>query len=207
MKLPAHVKGIRARYLERFPLWSMAPGADAEERARQWSIGFAEQVMFMHPAEGWGMKRADPTRPISKDTISQADAGRLLTWDQLTGAGTGAPSLVDDPDSKDVSDQFYEDRPEYIRPQDHLGLGGELPHVPPASPQVVVPPVVVPPAVECKAQPVDLAPVLAAIADLRADVQTIKNRPDPSWPAFPAALDGNMNLRGQITLFPRKPKE
>jgi hypothetical protein len=121
MFLPDWVWARRAAYVEKFPLWTMPPGPDAEERARQWSIGFAEQIMFDMPGMGWGMKRADPTRPISKDTIARQLGDSLFAWDHLTGAGSGSPVLVDNPDSMDITGQFFEDRPEFITPQNHLG--------------------------------------------------------------------------------------
>jgi hypothetical protein len=106
-KLPAEVKAIRVRYLAGFPVPQGSPGDAFEEEARQWSIRFAEQVAFERPGEGYGMKRADPNRPISKDTLCRQIDGRLIIWDQLTGAGTGHPTLVDDPDSQDVTGQTF----------------------------------------------------------------------------------------------------
>lgn len=107
MKLPDSVKDIRARYIGKFPIPQGPMGEEFEETARQWSIAFAEQVNFELPGQGWGMKRADPNRPISKDTIALQANGRLLIWDLLNGTGTGRPQLSPDPDSEDVTGQFF----------------------------------------------------------------------------------------------------
>jgi hypothetical protein len=107
MQLPDTVKQVRARYLAAFPVPQGAAGEQFEERARQWSIHFAEQVAFELPNQGWGMKRADPNRPISKDTIARQVDGRLLIWDLLTGTGTGSPTPVDNPESQDITGQVF----------------------------------------------------------------------------------------------------
>jgi hypothetical protein len=143
MFLPDWVLARRAAYVAKFPLWTMPAGAAAEERAREWSIGFAEQIMWETSvaASRWGMKRADPTRPISKDTIARQIAASLFAWDNLSGAGSGSPVLVDNPDSMDITGQFFEVRPEYITPQDHLGATvPPEPPVPPVPPDPPVPP-------------------------------------------------------------------
>ena len=109
MQLPDAVKQIRARFITAFPVPQGAPGEEFEERARQWTIRFAEQVAFDLPNQGWGMKRADPNRPISKDTISKLEGGRLLIWDLLTGTGTGMPRPVENPESEDITGQVFVD--------------------------------------------------------------------------------------------------
>jgi hypothetical protein len=117
MQLPDSVKSVRARYIAAFPIPQGSPGEGFEETARQWSIKFAEQVAFERPGEGWGMKRADPGRPISKDTIARQMDGRLHIWDLLTGTGTGAPRLNDNPESEDVTGQTFVP----VAPTNHLG--------------------------------------------------------------------------------------
>lgn len=107
MQLPDAVKQVRSRFMAAFPVPQGTPGEEFEERARQWTIKFAQQVAFDMPNQGWGMKRADPNRPISKDTIARLDAGRLLIWDLLTGTGTGMPRPVDDPESQDITGQLF----------------------------------------------------------------------------------------------------
>lgn len=108
MKLPDDVKATRDRYVETFPLWVMDPGPAAEERARTWTLGFVSQVVYEHPGQGYGSKRADPGRPISKDALAQQQGATLLGWDLMTGAGGGSPTLNDDPDSMNITGQVFE---------------------------------------------------------------------------------------------------
>jgi hypothetical protein len=142
-KLPTEIKLIRTRYVAQFPLPSGPAGPDIEEAARQWSIGFAEQVAFERPGDGYGMKRADAGRPISKDTLSRQMDDRLLIWDLLAGAGSGHPTIVDDPDSQDVTGQVFVP----VVPRRHVAL--------------VDPP------------EIDFAPVLMRLEALRADLVSL----------------------------------
>lgn len=125
MRLPESVKQIRARYVAAFPVPQGAPGDAFEERARQWSIAFAEQVAFELPNQGWGMKRADPNRPISKDTIARLEDGRLVIWDLLMGTGTGSPRLMDEPEGEDITGQVFVE----VTPTNHLKSAGTVPPV------------------------------------------------------------------------------
>jgi len=127
MKLPSEVKAIRGRYVAKFQLWSMPPGPEAENRARSWSVAFAEQVVFERGlGEGWGVKRADAGRPISKDTIARQVGDTLLVWDLLTGAGTGSPTLTPDPDSQEITGQVFV----RVEPFDRIGGGVVVPETP-----------------------------------------------------------------------------
>lgn len=137
MQLPDSVKAIRARYVAQYPVPQGAPGEAFEETARQWSIRFAEQVAHeLGPM--WGMKRADPNRPISKDTLSFYADDTIRIWDLLTGTGTGAPRLVENPESEDITGQVFVP----VTPTNHLGT--------------VQPPVTTPPTLP----PADLGPVM-----------------------------------------------
>ena len=136
MKLPIEVIETRTRYLVAFPLWSMPPGPDAEERARRWTYGLAEQIGYDYPALRFGSKRADQTRPLSKDTLAQhpeKNAGRLYSWDQLSGAGTGTPTLVVSPDGEDITGQVFVP----VKPTDHLSGAPTTPT--PEPPSSVIP--------------------------------------------------------------------
>jgi hypothetical protein len=128
MQLPESVKAIRTRYVAKYPVPN-APPDIIDNLARQWTIRFAEQVAFELPGQGWAVKRGDSGRPICKDCIARKTGDGLLTWDLLMGTGTGSPSLVENPESLDVSPgtpdggtngQFYENRPNFFQPQDHL---------------------------------------------------------------------------------------
>ena len=123
MPLPQAIKNIRSRYLTKFPLPQGDPSPAQEDVCRQWSIRFAEQVAFELPGQGWGVKRADPGRPIGKDSIARhlAAEGVLIVWDLMTGAGTGRPALNDSPVSEDITGQFFETRAEFFNPTNHLG--------------------------------------------------------------------------------------
>lgn len=155
MQLPDSVKAIRARYVAQYPVPQGEPGEAFEERARQWSIRFAEQVAF-EQGPLWGMKRADPNRPISKDTITFYADETLRIWDLLTGTGTGKPRLVDNPESEDITGQVFV----AVTPTNHLG--------------VAQPPVVQPPALP----PSDLGPVMDHLAMIASKLDTLQGHVD-----------------------------
>lgn len=148
MILPAEIWAIYERYLAVFPLWKMPAGELAEERARQWTIGLAEQINFEFPAGDthgiYGCKRADSGRPVSKDSIAllerrnpnqMLEEQKILGWDMLSGAGSGSPQrLAHPPDSIDISDQVFIP----VRGEDHIG--GAEPG--PTPPQPEPPPVI-----------------------------------------------------------------
>lgn len=126
MKLTAVVKDIRTRYIAKFGLPRGTPET-IDDIARTWCIQFAEQVRFETKDARYGMKRADPGRPIGKDSLAyNADSG-LICWDLFTGTGTGTPQLNTDPDSLDIPDQVFVPVPAV----DHLGGAAPMP-VPPA---------------------------------------------------------------------------
>lgn len=137
MKLPAAVRGIIQRWVVRYPLWDMPPGVEAEDRARLWSTQLASQVAFEMPGQSWGKKRGDLGRPVSKDAIAQQQGSRLISWDLLTGTGTGSPKLVADPDGEDITGQVFVTVP----PVDYLGgsITPPQPLPPPPSPQSIKP--------------------------------------------------------------------
>jgi hypothetical protein len=106
------------RFEARFPV-PQTPGGgdDHEERCRQWSIQFAEQVAFEHGQE-YGVKRAGPGRPISKDSLArQVSRSVIWSWDLLIGTGTGTPVVAEHPEWHDISDQLFEP----VTPVNHLG--------------------------------------------------------------------------------------
>lgn len=154
MQLPAEVKAVRSRYVAKFPIPQGAPGAEIEEQVRQWSIGLAEQVAFEVPGEGWGTKRADPNRPISKDGLARQDdedrGGRLWIWDMVTGAGTGLGRLVENPEAEDITGQVFVP----VTPRDRLG----------AKPPVVTPPSLPP------LPPADLGPAMAQLSAILSKI-------------------------------------
>ena len=132
IRLPPVVLRTRDRYVAAFPLWSISAGPEAEARARTWTIALAEQLAFDYPGEGYGCKRADGGRPISKDVIARQEALLLFAWDMLSGAGTGTPTLVVNPIAEDITGQIFVS----VRPTNHLAGAS----APPARPEVELPP-------------------------------------------------------------------
>jgi hypothetical protein len=106
------------RFETRYPVPQTPGGGDAhEEKCRQWSIQFAEQVAFDH-GQDYGVKRAGPGRPISKDSLArQVSRTVIWSWDLLIGTGTGTPVVAEDPAWHDISDQVFEP----VTPVNHLG--------------------------------------------------------------------------------------
>lgn len=79
---------------------ALASGDDDARRSLQKMI--VETVVKRHPGEGWGWKRADPGRPLSKDAIANnvLMPGHIVAWDCFDGA-TRSPvqrdsMLIDD---------------------------------------------------------------------------------------------------------------
>lgn len=136
MKLPESVLATLNRYLAKFPVPHGEPGEAIEEQVRQWTNNAVEQVVFEHPGEGWGSKRADGGRPQSKDGMAnnQIVPGRLMLWDLVTGAGSGQGSYVGDgKDAEDVTGQVFIPKDG----ADHIG-GGVSPQ-PPTNPHEPAP--------------------------------------------------------------------
>ena len=160
MQLPAEVKDIRARYVAKFPVPQGEPGEAFEESARQWSIRFAEQVAYdLGPL--WGMKRADPNRPISKDTLSlYGEDGAIIIWDLLMGTGTGKPRLVDDPQGHEITGQVFVP----VTPTNHLGLSTSRPPIDNIKPPIVNLP------------PADLGPVVSQLSAILSKIDMLQEQ-------------------------------
>jgi hypothetical protein len=193
MQLPDAVKYLRGLYVARFPIPAGPPGEPHEENCRQWSIRFAEQVAYNFPGQGWGMKRAGPGRPISKDTIAQRiDGEHLRIWDLLTGTGTGDPRLNDNPESEELTGQTFVP----VASTNHLKLQVPNPE-PPTTPT--------PPA------PTDLSAILErlaaietfqatqakAVKQLSAGIAALLSRPTPE--PLPIALVGRLGYNLRLT--------
>ncbi len=134
MKLPAAILATRDRYVAAFPIWNV-PESQADDTARTWTLGLIAQIVWEHPNQGYGSKRADPGRPISKDSVAQHVGGVLWNWDMLTGTGTGHPTLVPNPDGADITGQIFE----HVDGRDVIG------HAPAPTPPQPTPPASVPP--------------------------------------------------------------
>ena len=115
MNLQADVHAIVKRFATTFPVPQGAPGPAHEQRCREWSIKVAQQVAHEF-GTAWGVKRASPTRPISKDSLAFNGDG-MHSWDLLKGAGSGTPELAKNPQHHDISGQVFV----VVTPVDHLG--------------------------------------------------------------------------------------
>jgi hypothetical protein len=115
MNLPADVHAVVKRFAITFPVPQGAPGTAHEQRCREWSIKVAQQVAHQFGTT-WGVKKASPTRPISKDSLAFNGDG-LHSWDLLKGAGSGTPELAANPQHHDISNQVFV----VVTPLDHLG--------------------------------------------------------------------------------------
>jgi hypothetical protein len=141
MKLDPRVRELLIAFAAKFPVpRTIGGGEEHEERARQWSIRFCEQLNHSLPGEGYGTKRADSGRPISKDTTSQQRGGEMVTWDLLVGTGTGEPSLNLDPHGEVTTGQVFVP----VDAVNHLGV--TVPEQPPEQPPTKPP---TPPAAGC----------------------------------------------------------
>jgi len=130
VKLPTAVLQTRDRYVAAFPLWNV-PVEQADDTARKWTLGLIAQINWEHPNQGYGSKRADAGRPLSKDSVAQQIGGQILNWDMLSGTGTGHPILVPNPDSLDISDQLWE----FVQGRDIIGHAPTPPTPVPPQPQ------------------------------------------------------------------------
>ncbi len=112
MKLTPQVKAIRARFVAKFGL-----PQGGEEVMRSWSLKLAQQVRFDTADKAYGVKKASDTRPQCKDCLAYDGHEGLIAWDMLEGAGTGNPTLAEDPDSISIPDQVFIP----VLPIDYLG--------------------------------------------------------------------------------------
>ena len=104
MKIPIEVLSTFTAYAKVFPFPTGEAGSAYEERLRVWLHGAAEQIEFDHGDHNlaYGLKKASKGRPISKDSIARAvyrgdEIAALDSWDMFIGAGTGDPSIADNP--------------------------------------------------------------------------------------------------------------
>jgi len=104
----------------------LATGDDDARRSLQKMI--VETVVNRHPGEGWGWKRADAGRPLSKDTIAnnRLEPGHIVGWDCFDGT-TRMPVQRE---SFPLDDQVFVE----VVGVDHL-IGAVLPPRPQPQPQ------------------------------------------------------------------------
>ncbi len=102
MRLTASEKATLIAFNEKFPVAAI-PGADEEAR-RAWTWKLA-QTFAARFVIGWGTKRADANRPLSKDSIAYVSAGRLYGFDVVLG--TDPLTLNENVDGEDITGQVY----------------------------------------------------------------------------------------------------
>mgnify|MGYP003393047877 CR=1 FL=1 len=187
MILPLEVQDTVRRFAERFPVPHGQPGPEHEDRVRTWMVWLVQQVVHDFPNGGWGSKRASLGRPLSKDAIArvQFQPSRLMSWDLLVGAGTGAPQIATDPLGEDVTGQIFEP----VQPVNHLG--GVKPD--PVSPDNTV---------------LDRLDRLdAAVRGMADAIAMLADKPDPEYAGetvipFPAWAGGSRSVT--VVLKPRR---
>ena len=149
MKWPPRVQEILNTLATQHPTWVADDSGPAPTPRFRLNEMFAQQVRFEFGPD-YGLKRADPGRPISSENLAyQSDrlGGRLLAWaweDKHDG------TVAQFPEGEDITGQVFVS----VEPVDHLGSGQPQP-----SPE--------PPAPSPLPAPIDLTPVLKEIADLR----------------------------------------
>lgn len=110
MRLPVEVVQTLQRFAAAFPL-PMCPACGSiearEAKVRAWTLDAIAQVVFEHPDQGWGAKRADLGRPVSADTITQQVGQRMTSWDFIVSAGAENQAFNWEPESQDTTGQVF----------------------------------------------------------------------------------------------------
>ena len=112
------------QFAAKFPLpQTPGGGEEHENKCRAWCLKLAEQVRFTTRDATWGVKRA--AGPQSKDTIAKdLGNGKLIVFDLMSGAGTGAPTLNVQPHGEEVNGQIFIP----VNAVDHLRVPEPHPH-------------------------------------------------------------------------------
>ncbi len=132
MAIPAKIVELYRRWNAKFPI------PTGEDNVRQWQHRFNEQVAYSFPNEGFCTKQASETRPISKDTTSQAfpigcrgyDHVRAVAWDMIAGAGSSSPRPIY---GGNTEHDIHNPAPQWVvqvTPNNHLQEEPEEPPVP-----------------------------------------------------------------------------
>lgn len=142
----------------------------------------AEQLAYSFPAEGWGTKRADPTRDISGDVIARLQGTRL--WGVRV-----VPAVTEPP--FDITGQIFVGAPAV----NHLGDSGPTPTptpppVPPTEPPTEPP---TPPAFP------GIDALRAALEAISAELNALRTElADTAKTGDVKALLDNLCLRGRV---------
>ena len=131
MQIPSWALGVARA------LWAQAP-PQSEDDCRAFMRRVAEQLRH-DTGERWGVKRAGPGRPLTKDLLPRAVGSSFEGWDLITAASLPSRAISEQPsyhDAAELAGQVFED----VSPMNHLG---GVPAPPPAP--VPIPPTPVPP--------------------------------------------------------------
>lgn len=124
----------------------------------------AEQVAY-ELGPRWGQKRADPGRPLSKDTLAFNGDDQLHGWDLFNGTTREANQFPDEINPVEMKEQVFVP----VTPTNHL----QAPPAP-SAPSVPAPQVPVPQ--PCQFKPCDCGPdlvaILAELERLKAQVES-----------------------------------
>jgi len=145
---PKHSALITA-YHERFGLPALS-----KEAGQAWTKALCETFAFRFPGEGWGWKRASPTRPESNESIARQIGRDIWSYDLIIGAGAEGQRLNPHAHPEDIDDQVFIP----VEPRDHL-TGDVRPPVEPLVGQTLQ--------ARPGTSPVDLTPVLEALTQIR----------------------------------------
>lgn len=127
MAIPNKIIELFRKWNEKFPI------PVGEEPVRQWNYRFGKQVSFTFPNEGFCTKQASATRPLTKDTLTQAfpvgiygwtnKVASAISWDMVLGAGTNNPRPIYG-GNREYDIKNPPDGPQYLvelPPEDFLG--------------------------------------------------------------------------------------
>lgn len=128
MTFAPRVQEIVNRFSAQFPDLRTSKNDD-DRRALTQKI--AEQVAF-ELGPRWGQKRADPGRPISKDTLAFKGDDQLHGWDLFNGSTREANQFPDEINPAEMREQVFVP----VTPTNHFSVETppivELPPTPPA---------------------------------------------------------------------------
>jgi hypothetical protein len=115
MNLPEAISELLTQFVHRFPIPQREDGEapeSHENRCRQWSVHFAQQVRHSN-GDRYGVKKSGTHSPLSKDSLARAtfnnvgDVIDLESWDLLLAVGDGKPVRSLDPQYHHIPNQIF----------------------------------------------------------------------------------------------------
>lgn len=156
-----------------------------DDDRRAWALKAAEQLAFSVSPQ-WGTKRSAPGFPQSKDAVARHVDGRLCSWDIVDGSSREVRfGLVED-----ITGQVFIP----VTPRNHVAAPSPAPEPPAESDLRGL-------LEELRAEldtayQEQMAVLLRAIAELRAELAELKTRPFPTY-------TGTNRFLGAFTLSPK----